>query len=215
MQKIFFVLVCIFAMTVLLGCGQSPVEYESPNDTVFTPPGERTIEEETMPETKTYAFPGILPDEEIKNKVAVITTPRGEITLELYADEAPKTVSNFVYLVKEGFYNGLTFHRVEPGFVVQGGDPEGTGAGGPGYTVPAEIVPTLKHVKGAVAMARLPDQVNPERNSSGSQYYITLDEQSFLDGQYTIFGKVINGMSVIEKIEIGDQMISIIIKNNQ
>ncbi|NIP32287.1 hypothetical protein GWN26_00035, partial [Candidatus Saccharibacteria bacterium] len=70
-------------------------------------------------------------------------------------------------------------------------------------------------VKGAVAMARLPDQVNPERNSSGSQYYITLDEQSFLDGQYTIFGKVINGMSVIEKIEIGDQMISIIIKNNQ
>jgi peptidyl-prolyl cis-trans isomerase B (cyclophilin B) len=215
MSKIFFMLVCIFAMTVLLGCGQSPVEYESPDDTVFTPSGEGTIEEETMPETKTYAFPGILPDEEIKNKVAVIATPKGEITLELYADEAPKTVSNFVYLAKEGFYNGLTFHRVEPGFVVQGGDPEGTGAGGPGYTVPAEIVPTLKHVKGAVAMARLPDQVNPERNSSGSQYYITLDDQSFLDGQYTIFGKVIDGMNIVEKIEVGDQMTSIIIKDKE
>ena len=214
MQKILFVLLCIFAMSFMLGCNAQPVEYDSTNDTAFTPPGEKTIEEKTMPaETKTYALPGILPDEEIKNKVAVITTPKGEITIELYASEAPQSVSNFVYLVKEGFYDGLTFHRVEPGFVVQGGDPDGVGTGGPGYTVPAEIVPTLKHVKGAVASARLPDQVNPERASSGSQFYITLEATPFLDDQYTVWGKVINGMSVVDKIQIGDVMTSIVIKD--
>jgi len=210
MQKIFFILIILFMAVSVAGCGAPAVEYESPSDTVFTPP-----EPNTMPETKTYSYPGILPDEQIQNKVAIISTPKGDITIELYADEAPKTVSNFIYLVNEGFYNGLTFHRVEPGFVVQGGDPEGTGAGGPGYTVPAEIVPTLRHVKGAVAMARLPDQVNPEKNSSGSQFYVTLDEQSFLDGEYTIFGKVIDGMNIVEKIAVGDVMNSVIIKDKE
>lgn len=210
MKKYFYIFFVLSIAVSLIGCNAQPVEYDSTDGTAFTPP-----EEKTMPSEKTYALPGILPDEEIKNKVAVITTPKGDITVELYADEAPQTVSNFIYLVKEGFYNGLTFHRVEPGFVVQGGDPDGNGTGGPGYTVPAEIVPTLKHVKGAVASARLADQVNPARASSGSQFYIALEATPFLDGQYTVWGKVINGMTVVEKIEIGDVMTSIVIKDKE
>ncbi|MDD4995343.1 MAG: peptidylprolyl isomerase [Patescibacteria group bacterium] len=194
----------IFGALALSGCGE-PVEYNIPENNNDT----------TMQNAQTYFFPGRLADEEIKNKVVVIGTAKGDIAFELYADEAPLTVSNFIYLAKAGFYNDLTFHRVEPGFVVQGGDPSGNGTGGPGYTVPAEIVPTLKHVKGAVAMARLPDQVNPEKASSGSQFYITLDETSFLDGQYTIFGKVIDGMAVVEKIQIGDKITSIKIQDKE
>lgn len=122
----------------------------------------------------------------------------GKIKLELDGKTAPKTVENFVKLAQEGFYNGLTFHRIAKDFVIQGGDPDGTGAGGPGYTVPAEI--NLKHVKGAIAMARTGDQVNPKRESSGSQFYIALNELAQLDGQYTVFGKVIAGMDIVEKI---------------
>jgi len=105
-------------------------------------------------------------------------------------------------LTEQGFYNGLTFHRVEPGFVIQGGDPLGTGGGGPGYTVPAEI--GLLHGEGAIAMARLSDEVNPERASSGSQFYITLAPTPQLDGAYTVFGQVIEGMDVVQSIAIGD-----------
>jgi len=111
-------------------------------------------------------------------------------------------VNNFVFLVNQGFYDGLTFHRVEPGFVIQGGDPLGTGGGGPGYTVPAEI--KLPHVEGAIAMARTSDQVNPKRESSGCQFYITLAPTPFLDGAYTAFGKVTQGMDVVKKIAKGD-----------
>ncbi len=135
---------------------------------------------------------------------AIINTDRGTVVIELYPKSAPKTVDNFETLVKKGFYNGLTFHRVEPGFVVQGGDPDGTGTGGPGYTVPAEI--GEKHLRGSVAMARTSDQVNPQRASSGSQFYICLAPQPFLDGQYTVFGGVIEGMDVVDKIQRGDHM---------
>lgn len=124
----------------------------------------------------------------------------GKIKIELNDKEAPKTVENLRTLVKKGFYNGLTFHRVIPGFVVQGGCPKGDGTGGPGYTTPAEISPNLKHIRGAVAMARLPDQVNPKRESSGSQFYICHGAPNFLDGQYTIVGKVEQGMDVVDKI---------------
>jgi cyclophilin family peptidyl-prolyl cis-trans isomerase len=207
MKNVLIILSVILSLSLLTGagCGQSPVEYQVPDN----------IEEETMTTDQTLSPPGQLPDDEIKNKVAIISTAKGDITLELYADEAPLTVSNFIYLAKKGFYDGLTFHRVEPGFVVQGGDPAGNGSGGPGYTIEAEIVPTLKHVKGAVATARLPDQVNPEKASSGSQFYITLDETSFLDGQYTVFGKVISGMSVVEKIQVGDKMNSVSIRDKE
>lgn len=140
---------------------------------------------------------------------AVISTMHGEIVIDLYADQAPKTVANFKKLTSEGFYNGLTFHRVIPGFVAQGGDPDGNGTGGPGYTVEAEIHPELKHVTGAVATARKGDRVNPEKRSSGSQFYICLAPQPHLDGGYTVFGQVVEGMDNVKKIRKGDKMVKV------
>lgn len=134
---------------------------------------------------------------------ATIITDKGNIVVELFPD-APQGVNNFVTLAKNGYYDGLTFHRVEPNFVVQGGDPNGDGTGGPGYTIPAEIKHT--HPRGAVAWARTGDQVNPERRSSGSQFYITLRETPFLDGQYSVFGQVISGMEIVDKIAVGDKI---------
>ncbi len=122
----------------------------------------------------------------------------GTFEITLNAKAAPKTVANFVKLAQQGFYNGLTFHRIVEGFMIQGGDPKGDGTGGPGYTVPAEI--GLKHTLGAIAMARTGDQVNPTKASSGSQFYITLAPQPSLDGQYTVFGYVTSGMEVVSKI---------------
>ena len=137
---------------------------------------------------------------------AIVETDRGTFVMELYPKVAPKTVENFETLVKKGFYNGLTFHRVVPDFVVQGGDPDGTGMGGPGYTVPAEIDKKEHHLRGSVATARTGDDVNPKRESSGSQFYVCLEPQAGLDGDYTIFGGVIKGMDVVDKIEKGDHM---------
>lgn len=139
-----------------------------------------------------------------KKYEAVIHTAKGDIICEINTDKAPLSATNFIQLVQAGFYNGLTFHRVEPGFVIQGGDPLGNGTGGPGYTVPAEI--GLPHLKGALAWARLPDQVNPQRRSSGSQFYITLTPTPFLDGQYTVFGQTTLGMDVVERIQRGDKI---------
>jgi len=139
-------------------------------------------------------------------ETAVIETGRGNIRVELFADKAPQTVANFLKLADQGFYDGLSFHRVIPGFVVQGGDPLGNGTGGPGYTLPAEISPDLHHETGTLAMARRPDSVNPQRRSSGSQFYICLAPQPHLDGQYTIFGRVIDGMDVVRKIRRGDRI---------
>ena len=135
--------------------------------------------------------------------VATIVTDKGNIVAELYQD-TPGGTNNFVTLAQNGFYDGLTFHRVEPGFVIQGGDPAGNGSGGPGYTIPAEI--NHLHTKGALAWARTGDQINPEKNSSGSQFYVTLDDTPFLDGGYSVFGQVIEGMDVAEKIAVGDKI---------
>ena len=135
---------------------------------------------------------------------AIIETERGIIVIELYPESAPQTVANFEKLVNKGFYDGLTWHRVVPDFVIQGGDPDGTGAGGPGYTVPAEI--KEKHLRGSVATARQGDEVNPTRASSGSQFYICLEPQPGLDGQYTVFGGVIRGMDAVDQIQKGDHM---------
>lgn len=140
---------------------------------------------------------------------ATIQTNKGDIVVSLNAAEAPEYVNNFIFLSRQGFYDGLTFHRVEPGFVIQGGDPLGTGNGGPGYTIPGEF--NLKHIEGALAMARLPDQVNPNRESSGSQFYITLAPTEFLDGQYSVFGQVEEGMDVVRSIEIGDVIEHIVV----
>ncbi|MHB9023637.1 MAG: peptidylprolyl isomerase [Armatimonadota bacterium] len=132
---------------------------------------------------------------------ATIETAKGKITVELYGKDAPLTTANFVKLAKSGFYDGLNFHRVEPGFVIQGGDPNGDGTGDPGYAIKLEIAPKLKHIKGALAMARSSDP-----DSAGCQFYITLDATPSLDGGYAVFGKVIKGMDVVEKIAIGDKI---------
>jgi len=141
-----------------------------------------------------------------KNKTykAVIYTSKGKITCELFPESAPLSVTNFIKLAEGGFYDGLTFHRVVENFVIQGGDPDGTGQGGPGYTVPAEI--GLPHEKGALAWARLPDQANPKKRSSGSQFYITLEKVPYLDGEYTVFGHILDGGDVTKKIAPKDKI---------
>ena len=137
-------------------------------------------------------------------QTAVITMEKGgEIRVEFFPEDAPKTVENFVTLAKKGFYDGITFHRVEPGFVVQGGDPKGDGTGGPGYTIKDEFN-KQKHVRGVMAMAR-----TQAPNSAGSQFYITLAPAHFLDGKYTVFGHVVSGMDVVDKIRVGDKMKSV------
>jgi cyclophilin family peptidyl-prolyl cis-trans isomerase len=145
--------------------------------------------------------------QEGKTYLAIIHTSKGDITCQLNTKVAPLSVTNFVMLAQGGFYNGLVFHRVVPNFVIQGGDPKGNGTGGPGYTVPAEI--SLPHAQGALAWARLPDYMNPQKRSSGSQFYITLEKIPYLDGEYTVFGATTAGMEVVKKIEQGDQIKSI------
>ena len=139
-------------------------------------------------------------------QTAIITLDTGnEIRLEFFPQDAPKTVENFVTLAKKGFYNGLTFHRVVPDFVVQGGDPKGDGTGGPGHTIPAEFN-KQKHVRGSVAMAR-----SQHPDSAGSQFYITYGPTPHLDGNYTVFGKVTSGMEHVDRIKVGDRMKSVAI----
>lgn len=135
-----------------------------------------------------------------KTSLVRIATTKGVIDLELYPDVAPVHVANFLKLIQAGFYNGLTFHRVVPEFVVQGGDPEGTGRGGPGYTIKAEFS-DKKHLTGTLAMARSSDP-----DSAGSQFYLTLAPQPGLDHDYTVFGQTIAGLDVLATIAIGDTM---------
>jgi len=132
-----------------------------------------------------------------------IVTENGEIMIELYPDSAPNTVANFKALAGKGYYDGLLFHRVIPGFMAQGGDPDGRGTGGPGYSVKAEFN-DRRHVRGTLAMAR---SQNPD--SAGSQFYICFDAQPHLDRQYTIFGQVTEGMDVVDQIHQGDKMIKV------
>ncbi len=182
----------------------APTEPEEPSDAAPD-----TMPENTSDRNDMYDAPPETVIDPDKDYVATIVTEKGDIVVELDAAAAPETVNNFVFLAESGFYDGLTFHRVEPGFVIQGGDPLGTGAGGPGYTIPAEI--ELSHEKGAIAMARRADQVNPERASSGSQFYITLEPTPFLDGAYTVFGEVVDGTGVVDSIAVGDLIESIVI----
>ncbi|QCR24732.1 peptidylprolyl isomerase [Pontibacter sp. SGAir0037] len=143
-----------------------------------------------------------------RDQLVTITTSQGEIRLILF-DDTPLHKANFLKLAKEGFYNGTTFHRVIDGFMIQGGDPNSKdgdpandGSGSPGYTVPAEILPKYKHQRGAVAAARMGDNVNPQKASSGSQFYIVENHSGtpHLDQAYTVFGQVVDGLDVIDKI---------------
>jgi peptidylprolyl isomerase/peptidyl-prolyl cis-trans isomerase B (cyclophilin B) len=139
-------------------------------------------------------------------QTAVITLDNDQqIRVEFFPQDAPKTVENFVTLAKKAFYDGLSFHRVEPGFVVQGGCPKGNGTGGPGYTIKAEFN-RQKHVRGSVAMAR-----SQHPDSAGCQFYITYGATPHLDGQYTVFGQVVAGMEHVDRIKAGDRMKSVAI----
>lgn len=133
--------------------------------------------------------------------VAMYIENYGSVVVELYPDVAPNTVNNFISLVKSGFYDNNTFHRLVPGFVLQGGDPDGTGTGGPGYSIKGEFTNNgfennLKHTKGVISMARSND-----KDSAGSQFFIMLGTSTYLDGDYAAFGKVIAGMDNVERIE--------------
>jgi peptidyl-prolyl cis-trans isomerase B (cyclophilin B) len=141
----------------------------------------------------------------VKQTGVIILEKGGEIRLEFFPEDAPKTVENFVTLAKKGFYNGLNFHRVVPDFVVQGGCPKGNGTGGPGYTIKAEFN-KQKHVRGSLAMAR-----SQHPDSAGSQFYICYGATPHLDGQYTVFGKVVSGMELVDRIKQGDKMTSVTI----
>jgi peptidyl-prolyl cis-trans isomerase B (cyclophilin B) len=129
-----------------------------------------------------------------KNYTATIETTEGPIDVEFYPKDAPQHVNSFIFLAKDGYYDGVIFHRVIPGFMVQGGDPTGTGTGGPGYKVKAEFN-KHKHVRGVLSAARTADP-----NSAGSQFFLMHDTAPHLDGQYSVFGKATSGLEVIDKI---------------
>jgi cyclophilin family peptidyl-prolyl cis-trans isomerase len=129
------------------------------------------------------------------NPTLTLRTTLGDVRIELFRDKAPKTVENIVSLTRKGFYNGLTFHRVIPGFMIQGGCPKGDGTGGPGYNIKDEFEPTLRHDgPGVLSMA------NAGPNTGGSQFFITLAPTKWLDGKHAVFGRVRGGMDVVEKI---------------
>jgi peptidylprolyl isomerase len=203
-------LIVVFTMLVtLVGAGvfgepatSTPTPAGLANSTPeVTPMPKSTLPASATPSGRTtYAT---LPPQTVdaaKSYTATILTDKGSMVFTLLPKVAPVTVNSFVFLAREGFYNGLNFHRVEPGFVIQGGDPQGSGMGGPGYSLPADFNAT-KHLTGTLAMARASDP-----NSAGSQFYVTLAPASFLDNQYTVFGQIVSGMEVALKIAKGDVM---------
>ena len=203
---------CYFlaAALVMTGCKNQKPGPEEP-----LPANETTTEtteepkKDIKPMNEAPAAPANLWAELGEEPMRKIKTTDGTMTVKLYSD-TPLHRDNFVKLAQSGFYDGLLFHRIIRGFMIQGGDPftrdsskiAQFGTGGPGYTIPAEIVAGKTHKKGALAAARRGDQVNPAKESSGSQFYIVQDEEGckHLDGEYTIFGEVVDGLSVIDKI---------------
>jgi peptidyl-prolyl cis-trans isomerase B (cyclophilin B) len=155
-----------------------------------------------MPDQKkSYAAPPAMVIDQDKQYTAVIETVKGKLTLELFARDVPKTVNNFVFLARDGFYDGVPFHRIikSPPFMAQGGDPTGTGMGGPGYKFADEFT-SHKHVTGALSMA------NAGPNTNGSQFFICYAPQPHLDGKHSVFGQLTEGMDVLLKLENGDVM---------
>ncbi len=157
------------------------------------------------PKHETYLAPPPMTIDISKQYTATIETEKGDLVLELFASDVPLTVNNFVFLAREGFYDGTTFHRVIPGFMAQGGDPTGNGTGTPGYAFADEFTEHT-HVAGALSMA------NSGPNTNGCQFFITYTPQHHLDGKHSVFGQLIEGMDVLEKIEQGDIMIRITIE---
>jgi len=159
-----------------------------------TDPIEQPMEE---PKSMSYSAPPEMQIDTSKNYVATFVTEKGDVVCELFAADVPQTVNNFVFLAQEGFYDGVTFHRVIPGFMAQGGDPTGTGRGGPGYSFEDEFS-SHKHGTGALSMA------NAGPDTNGSQFFITYAPQPHLDGKHSVFGQLTEGMDVLSEIENGD-----------
>jgi peptidyl-prolyl cis-trans isomerase B (cyclophilin B) len=158
---------------------------------------------------KQWSTPPAMKIDVKKKYTATIETNKGNIELELYPQHAPKTVNNFVFLAGEGFYDSVTFHRVISNFMIQGGDPTGTGRGGPGYNFEDETKGNpLKHDTGVISMA------NAGPNTNGSQFFITHSPQPHLNGHHTVFGKVVKGQDVVNAISQGDQILKVEIKES-
>ena len=185
------------------GCAASPLALTSTEAVPSSDESSATTPTTTMTQ---WTYQGALPAERITSKIARISTKYGDIVIRLYDDTAPLTVSNFVYLTEGGYYNNLTFHRYEPGFVIQGGDPSGNGSGGPGYTFEDELDDDYTYSRGRVAMA------NRGPDTNGSQFFIMLDDTP-LPKAYSIFGEVLEGMDVVDQIRKGDVMTSVTIED--
>ncbi|MBL8173488.1 MAG: peptidylprolyl isomerase [Bryobacterales bacterium] len=156
---------------------------------------------------KSYSAPPPMTIDATKNYIATFETTRGKIVCELFAKEAPKTVNNFVFLAREAFYDGTMFHRVIADFMIQGGDPEGTGRGGPGYRFEDETKGNPhRHCVGALSMA------NAGPNTNGSQFFITHIVCDWLDGKHTVFGKVLEGQDVVNSTQQGDKLVKLTIE---
>ena len=200
-------MVLVLSVILLLGagCATTPEEKTSDLEIIFN-------DEKPVPDIKDYStvwkFPGVLASEQIEKKLIRLKTAKGDIVFELFADTAPKTVSNFVYLTQSGFYNGLKFHRREEGFVIQGGDPKGNGTGGPGYKFEDELKDSYTYERGIVAMA------NSGPNTNGSQFFIMLGDTP-LQKNYSVFGRVIEGMNVVDQIKIGDVMTQVMVEDKK
>ncbi len=158
---------------------------------------------------KQYDSPPEMQIETDKTLKVRIETTQGNIDLEIYPQHAPKTVNNFVFLAGEGFYDGVVFHRVISNFMIQGGDPTGTGSGGPGYKFEDEVSNNpLKHEQGVISMA------NAGPNTNGSQFFITHSPQPHLNGNHTVFGKVVKGQDIVDAVQQGDKIVHMTISED-
>jgi len=192
-------------------CTRKPAPESTPTASTSETTAAETLSPNTNPQEKTeekkMAAVDLTTDSSgLSKSTVVMTTTKGVIKYKFYSKDAPKTVARMVELIQQGFYNGLTFHRVVPGFVIQGGDPVGNGTGGSGQKLPAEFN-ERRHVEGTVAMARSSDP-----NSADSQFYISLGTHPHLDRSYTVFGQVIEGQNVARQITVGDRMTTVTIE---
>lgn len=185
------------------GCAASPLAL-TPTEEVPSSGNPSTSTSQPMQQ---WTYQGQLPADRIEGKIARITTKYGDIVVRLFADTAPLTVSNFVYLSEGKYFDGLTFHRREEGFVIQGGDPSGNGTGGPGYTFEDELSDSYTYTRGMVAMA------NRGPDTNGSQFFVMLDDAP-LPKAYSIFGEVIEGMDVVDQVRKGDVMTTVTIEED-
>jgi len=193
--RLFIGIMLISATLIAASCGPAevPVPETGVNKPPPPPPPEPASEPAAKPKPNTYSAPPPMIIDTSKKYIAVIETEKGSLVLELFTKDVPVTVNNFVFLAREGFYDGSTFHRVIPGFMVQGGDPTGTGTGGPGYRFDDEFT-GHRHVTGALSMA------NAGPNTNGSQFFICYSLQRGLDGKHTVFGQLIEGMEVLKNL---------------